>query len=110
MKPRILLLTQPLAPAEIERSFRSAVPTGSITDVQVTGGVATVDLATLFTEVPTVEQQLAFAQITYTLLQTPGVGQVAFTLDTVPIQAIDDEGLLLTRPATFEDYENLLAS
>jgi hypothetical protein len=27
----------------------------------------------------------------------------------VPIQAIDDEGLLLTRPATYEDYQNLLA-
>jgi hypothetical protein len=110
MKERAMLLAEPLLAEEQRDGFRSAVPVGSIIDASVAGGVATVDLARPFTELPTSEQVLAFAQITNTLLQIPGVGQVAFTLETVPISPIDDDLSVLTRPATFEDYADLVAS
>jgi spore germination protein GerM len=110
MEDRVKQLTLPLLAQESEQKFRSAVPPGSINDVAPSGGVATVDLSATFTELPPNEQVLAFAQITYTLLQTPGIGQVAFTLDTVPIQPLDDEGVVVPGPVTKETYDDLLAS
>lgn len=110
MEDRLKQLTVPLEPQEAEQKFRSAVPPGSINKVTPSGGVATVDLAAPFTELPPNEQVLAFAQITYTLLQTPGIGQVAFTLDTVAIQPLDDEGMVIPGPVTKETYDDLLAS
>jgi spore germination protein GerM len=108
--PRLMLLAQALTSAEVAQGFRSAVPPGSVDTVSIAGGVATVDLSTAFTEVPAAEQVLAFAQITYTVLQIPGIGQVAFTLDTVPIQALDHDGTLIEGPATKENYDKLLVS
>jgi spore germination protein GerM len=99
-----------LTSAEVAEGFRSAVPPGSVNTVSIAGGVATIDLSPAFTEVPAVEQVLAFAQITYTVLQIPGIGQVAFTLDSVPIQALDHDGTLIEGPATKEDYDKLLVS
>jgi hypothetical protein len=110
MEDRLMMLAEPLRTEETQRGYRSAVPVGSILGVTPRGGVATVDLARPFTELPTSEQVLAFAQITNTLLKMPGVGQVAFTLETVPISPIDDDLTVLTRPATFEDYADLVAS
>jgi spore germination protein GerM len=108
--PRLMLLAQALTPGEVTEGFRSAVPPGSVKTVSIAGGVATVDLSPAFTEVPAAEQVLAFAQITYTVLQIPGIGQVAFTLDTIPIQALDHDGTLIDGPATKEDYDKLLVS
>jgi spore germination protein GerM len=110
VEARVLLLASELLPEEQRETFRSAVPIGSINKVTPSGGVATVDLAAPFTELPPSDQVLAFAQITYTLVQMPGIGQVAFTLETQPISPIDDQGTVLLGPATFEDYSDLLAS
>jgi spore germination protein GerM len=110
MRDRLLQLTLPLTAEEMEQGFRSAVPPGSINDVTPSGGVATVDLTHAFTEYGPSDQVLAFAQITYTLLMTPGIGQVAFTLDTVAIQPLDDEGTVIPGPVTKETYDDLLAS
>jgi spore germination protein GerM len=110
MKARLLELSKPLLPEEIAQNLRSAVPENPINDVVPSGGVATVDLTPAFAELPTNEQVLAFAQITYTLLQTPGIGQVSFTLDGVAIQPLDDEATVVPGPVTKETYDRLLAT
>ena len=74
------------------------------------GGVVTVDLSSEFTSVPAKEQVLAFAQITYTLTDLPGVGQVVFTVNGTPIQALDHEGATVPGPVTEDTYLPLLAS
>jgi spore germination protein GerM len=108
--PRLQLLSGPLTAAEMEQGFRSAVPQGAVTDVAVAGGVATVDLSPTFIEVPPKEQVLAFAQITYTLTQLPGIGQVSFPLNKAPIQALDDKGVVVNGSVTKETYLGILAS
>jgi spore germination protein GerM len=110
MKARLLELSKPLLPEETQLNLRSAVPENPINDVVPSGGVATVDLTASFAELPTNEQVLAFAQITYTLLQTPGIGQVAFTLEGVQIQPLDDEATVVPGPVTKETYDRLLAT
>jgi spore germination protein GerM len=110
MKARLLELSRPLLPEETAQNLRSAVPDNPINDVVPSGGVATVDLTPAFAELPTNEQVLAFAQITYTLLQTPGIGQVSFTLEGTAIQPLDDEATVIPGPVTKETYDRLLAT
>lgn len=109
---RLAMLAEPLPDVDTEAGFRSAVPPGSFTSTAPTiqGGVATVDLSREFTAVPGKEQALAFAQITYTLTDLPGVGQVMFTLNGSPISALDADGALITGAVTEDTYRNLYAS
>jgi len=108
---RLKMLADTLQAADIEAGFRSAVAPGSFTTTtpQIRGGVATVDLSADFTSVPTKEQVLAFAQITYTLTDLPGIGQVMFTLHGGPINSLDDEGVSVSGPVTEDTYRDLLA-
>jgi spore germination protein GerM len=98
--------------SDAELGYRSAVAPGSFTTVGpvLRGGVATVDLSADFTSVPTKEQVLAFAQITYTLTDLPGIGQVSFTLNGTPINALDDEGVAVDGNVTEDTYRDLFAS
>jgi spore germination protein GerM len=109
VEERVQLLMGPVTADERAETFRTAVPPASVSDVTFAGGVATVDLTAAFTEAPTNEQVLAFAQITYTVLEIPGLGQVAFRLEGVDIQPLDDEGTVVPGPATLETYVDLLA-
>ena len=109
VEERLKLLTQPLTADEAEQGLRSAVPPSSINDWTLERGVATVDLLPTFTEIQGNEQTLAFAQITFTLSQVPGIGQVAFTLNGAAIQPLDVNGTVIPGPVTFETYQDLLA-
>jgi spore germination protein GerM len=110
VKDRLVLLTTPVTATEAEHQLRSAVPPGSINDVELDRGVATVDLSPSFTEISGLEQVLAFAQITLTLSQLPGIGQVAFTRNGEPVQPLDVQGTVIPGPVTSETYLDLLAS
>ena len=79
------LLTGPTN-AEQNRSLRSAIPDGSVViDVQVVGGVATVDLASSFSDIPARDQVLAVGQIVLTLTDLRGIGRVGFVVEEVQI-------------------------
>jgi len=76
----------------------------SISDVEVSGGVATLDLHEKFTDLDGSDQLIALAQIVYTATARPGVGQVAFTLDGEPIEIPTGDGALTSSAVTAEDY------
>lgn len=91
--------------------LRSALPLGSALDVSVERGVATVDLdPTFLLVVSGSEQRLAIAQIVLTLTRRAGIGQVAFTSESRPIE-VPRGGGDLTEPdqlVACDDYDNLL--
>lgn len=110
MKDRLGLLAQSPTAAEVEAGFRTAVPPDFFTDVVTRGGVAEVALTRELLALPPTEQVLAFAQITYTATDLPGIGQVRFTVDGVTIQALDDEGLVVDGLVSKDTYRDLFAS
>jgi spore germination protein GerM len=112
IEERLEMLADVVLAADTEAGYRSAVPPGAFTANQPAprGGVATVDVSAEFTAVPTKEQVLAFAQITYTLTDLPGIGQVIFTQNGEPINAVDDEGVSVSGPVTEDTYRDLFAS
>ncbi|HEX7096258.1 MAG TPA: GerMN domain-containing protein [Acidimicrobiales bacterium] len=110
LKDRLALLAAPLPANEVDAGFRSALPPEFFTDVSTRGGVATVDLTAAFLELPPGEQVLAFAQITYTLTDLPGIGQVAFTLNGEAIPALDDEGVVVDGAVSEDTYRDIFAS
>jgi spore germination protein GerM len=72
--------------AEQNRSLRSAIPDASVVvDVTVSGGVATVDLAATFSEIPANDQVFAVGQIVLTLTDLRGIGRVRFVVDEAQI-------------------------
>jgi spore germination protein GerM len=110
VEDRLRLLTEQLPAAEAAEGFRSALAPGAVADANFAGGIALVDLSAAFTEVPPLEQVLAFAQMTYTLTALPGIGLVEFTLNGQRVQVLDDEGTLIEGPVSRVTYENLYAS
>jgi hypothetical protein len=74
-------------------------------------GYATVDLASsAFQLIDAADQRAAIAQIVLTLINRPGIGQVRFTLDGVPMRVPGGEGLQSGpgEAVSLEDYESLL--
>jgi spore germination protein GerM len=110
VKDRLLLLGLTLTAEETTQGFRSAVAPASVTGVVTAGGVATVDLTAMFAEMPANEQVLALAQITYTLTDMPGIGQVVFTLNGAPVQVFGGDGMFVAGPVTRETYAQRFAT
>jgi hypothetical protein len=74
-------------------------------------GYATVDLASnAFQLIDAADQRAAIAQIVLTLINRPGIGQVRFTLDGVPMRVPGGEGLQSGpgEAVSLQDYESLL--
>jgi spore germination protein GerM len=105
----VLLTTPPPAPGDSSVALRTAVPARSVTAVSVSGGIATVDLATPFTEVSARDQTLAFAQMTYTLTALPGIGLVSFTLNGARIDVPGGDGSIVVGPVSRDTYRNLVS-
>ena len=86
--PQVALAELLSGPSEAEqnRSLRSAVPDAEVViGVEVLGGVASVDLASTFSEIPASDQVLAVGQIVLTLTDLRGIGRVRFIVDEVQI-------------------------
>jgi spore germination protein GerM len=100
-------------PPEVGIGLTSELPIGLTRRVSESGtGVATVDLVgELFEDIEGgVEQRRAIAQIVLTLTRRPGIGQVRFTLDGVPLP-VPKLGNVLSEPGepvARLDYESLL--
>jgi spore germination protein GerM len=80
--------------------------------VAIQNGTATVDLSREFEssesggDLQSMTQR--FAQVVYTLTQFSTVDRVNFRLDGKPIKAINAKGAALDRPATRQDYVDIL--
>jgi spore germination protein GerM len=83
----------------------------TIAGVDVSGGVAEVDLAEGFDEiVPSANQLTYVAQVVCTLTALPGLGQVTFSVDGAPVAVPVAGGQLVSSPVSRDDYTELLAA
>lgn len=100
-------------PREFGVGIRTAIPVGSQTRVNESGGVATVDLQpAFFADMEPRDQRLAIAQIVLTLTNQRGVGQVTFTQNGAPISVLSGSGSA-TQPGALlvgTDYAGLLSN
>jgi spore germination protein GerM len=99
----------PLSDPETASGLLSEVPAGSVRDVELRGGVATVSLTRGFADMQADAQLLAVGQLVCTLTARPGVGQVRFTLDGADIDVPRQDGSLTAEPVTRDDYRDLIA-
>lgn len=90
---------------EVRLGLRSALVGDRTTrSVGVTGGIATVDLGSAFTDIAPIDQILALAQIVSTLTYLPGIGRVSFTLEGVPVGVPRADGVVTTESVSQDDY------
>lgn len=93
---------------EAGNGARSVIGADDVVKVVLRGGVANVDLAPRFRELPSREQLLALAQLVLTLTERPGVGQVAFTVGEEPTDVPTASGNLSKTAVSRDDYDELL--
>ena len=98
-------------PPESAPGLDTAVPEGLVIDLEISGGVVTIDLNEAeFDEIERRDQQSAFAQMVYTfILNLQGVGQALFTLDGQQLAVPRGDNRLTFEPVAIDDYSNLLA-
>ncbi|MDX6548145.1 MAG: hypothetical protein QOG33_1695 [Gaiellales bacterium] len=99
-------------PTETERAngVGSVVPDGTrLLGLDVSGGTATVDLSSEYQSGGgSLSMTMRLAQVVYTLTQFPTIKRVALRLDGAPVTVFSGEGIVLDRPQTRSDYEDLL--
>ncbi len=82
----LVAATAGVTPAEGSRGLRTAIPNPAmVVGAKLSGGTATVRLATEFLDIPAGDQVLALGQIVYTLTDLRGVGRVRFEIDGDPV-------------------------
>jgi hypothetical protein len=88
----------------------TAVPDGTrLLGLNIANGLATVDLSSEFESGGgSLSMQMRLAQVVYTLTQFPTVKRVQFQLDGEPVRVYSGEGIVLDKPVTRGDYEELL--
>ena len=110
--PQVLAaLAEGLPEGDPSAGLRTALPTDFVALVEVSRGIATVDLPPSFvTELPGAEQRLAIAQIVLTLTRRAGIGQVTFTALSRPQSVPRGRGDLAGpgEAVACDDYANLL--
>ena len=105
--PETVLRTLQEIPAD-----NSSLPTGNplgdtdvIRSAEVSRGLVIVDLSDSFSEIAgATGQVIALAEIVYTATARPGVGQVKFTLDGLPVEVPRGDGSLSSQSLTRSDY------
>lgn len=91
-------------PEPIGEDLHTSVPPGTeLRSVEVTDGVATVDLTSAINDVSGPAQKEAFAQIVFTALAFDDVQTVRFLIDGEPIDAPTDDGNLAE--VTADNYD-----
>jgi germination protein M len=77
--------------------------------LNISNGTATVDLSSEYQSGGgSLSMTMRLAQVVYTLTQFPTVQRVALRLDGEPVTVFSGEGIVLDRPQTRHDYEDLL--
>ena len=101
-----------VAPSEelAEEGFRSALVSDVpvVQSIALARGVADIDLGPAFLELPSNDQVLALGQLVLTATARPGVGQVRFTLEGLPVQVPTADGTIASDPLSRDDYLALL--
>jgi hypothetical protein len=114
--PQLLVLRLEQGPplGEASVGLDTNVMEGLVLGIDVTRGIATVDLSgEILEQMPRTDPPLAIAQLVLTLTRFQGIGQVLFTRDGVPIDVPlppNDELSPLGEPVAFEDFEILLVA
>jgi len=101
------LLTEVITgPTEVEQTLgiTSAVPSGSVSSVDASRGIAEVDLASSFGDIRSGDQILALGQIVYTLTGQPGIGGVRFTVEGEEVTVPLSDGRLSDDPLSRDDF------
>lgn len=94
--------------AESELDLRSPLTeVDAIDDVEINGGVATIDLSESFSDIRGSDQLIAIAQLVFTATARPGIGQVNFTQGGLPIEIPRGDGSLTGGTVTRDDYSTL---
>ncbi len=93
------------APGQVRTALADPL---AIRSIVVSAGVATVDLSAAVTALGGDDQLLAVAQIVCTLTALPGVGQVSFAVEGVPVEVPRGDGSLVAQPVSRDDYTSLL--
>lgn len=103
-----------VAPSEelAEEGFRSALVSDVpvVQSIALARGVADIDLGPAFLELPSNDQVLALGQLVLTATARPGVGQVRFTLEGLPVQVPTADGTIASDTLSRDDYLALLPS
>ena len=108
LSSRLDVLAEGPTPSEAATGLRSALPgPEAVTSVDLSGGVARVDLSRDFTELSGSDQLLAIAQMVFTLTERADVSRVGFTLDGEPVQVPRGDGTLTSDPVARVDYGKL---
>jgi immunoglobulin-like protein involved in spore germination/sporulation and spore germination protein len=94
---------------EASNGIGSTVPADThLLGLSIAGGTATVDLSNEYASGGgTLSMTMRLAQVVYTLTEFPTVKRVAFKLDGEPVTVFSGEGIILDRPQTRKDYEDL---
>jgi hypothetical protein len=108
LSSRLDVLAEGPTPSEAASGLRSALAgPEAVTSVDLSGGVARVDLSRDFTELSGSDQLLAIAQMVFTLTERADVSRVGFTLDGEPVQVPRGDGSLTSDPVARGDYADL---
>jgi germination protein M len=87
----------------------SAIPPGTrVNSLNISGGTATADLSSQFESgdgIPSMGMRLG--QLTFTLTQFPTVKRVVLELDGERVRRFSNEGLVIERPLTRADFEDI---
>ncbi|MGI8755961.1 MAG: GerMN domain-containing protein [Acidimicrobiales bacterium] len=75
-----------------------------VTKTSVSRGIATLDLARSFADIPADEQVLAIAQLVFTVTERPGIGRVRFTFDGHSIDVPRGDGALTVDALARDDF------
>ena len=85
----------------------SSFPSGSVSSVDASRGIAEVDLSSSFGDIRSGDQILALGQIVYTLTGQPGIGGVRFTVEGEPVTVPLSDGTLSDDPLSRDDFKAL---
>jgi sporulation and spore germination protein/immunoglobulin-like protein involved in spore germination len=104
------LLLQGPSEAEAAAGVGTAIPAGTrYLRVEIANGTATVDVSSEYESGGGSASMFArLAQVVYTLTELPNVERVSFELDGEPVDVFSGEGIVLEKPVTRADYEELL--
>jgi spore germination protein GerM len=103
------LLVDPPDPSVVGEDLSTSIAeSDAIRSVDLTDGVAEVELDPAFTSLPAEEQAIAVAQLVCTLTGQAGVGQVGFAIDETAVEVPRGDGSLTRDLVARADYAELL--
>lgn len=104
-EPALAALAMPLTRAEVARGLRSALPTtGTQLKGELADGVARISVPSGFDRISVREQELAMAQLVFTITADTLASSVLMVHGSRPLAMPDDTGTLVDRPVTRFDY------